>query len=211
MDGYRKAGSRRVIKVMLLVLIGVVTSGCAPGAWMIAGRGTPGGTDHGVSPARPEIDIDALEQRIHQLANHERVKKGLAPLIWNPALNQIARQHSRDMARRHYFSHYSPEGHDLAYRFSQQGFVCQIRAGSEVYMGSENIYETIHYKAIDYVNDVPTKYHWKSLETIAQTIVKGWMSSPVHRKNLLEPAWQSQGIGVAISNDDRVYATEDFC
>ena len=202
---------RTGIIVVLLGAIGIMATGCAPGAWPSGGLGTLGGTDYGVSPARPEIDIDALEQRIHQLANHERAKKGLVSLVWNPVLNKIARQHSRDMARRHFFAHTSPEGHDPAYRFSQHGFVCQVNAGSEVYMGAENIYETSHYKAIDYVNDIPTKTYWKDQEIIAQTIVKGWMSSPVHRKNLLDPAWQTQGIGVAISGDDRFYATQDFC
>ncbi len=78
-------------------------------------------------------------------------------------------------------------------------------------MGSENIYETSLYEARDYIGEVVTRTYWKDLETIAQTIVKGWMSSPTHRRNLLEPSWQTHGIGIAISGDDRVYATQDFC
>lgn len=197
--------------VRLLAAVGIMVTGCAPGAWMSGGFGGFAGTGHGVTSRKPKIDIDALEQRIHQLVNHERTKKGLVTLAWNPVLNKAARQHSRDMAQRHYFAHLSPEGHDLAYRFAQQGFVCQVEAGAATYMGSENIYETGLYEAIDYVNDIPTKTSWKDLETIAQTIVKGWMSSPIHRRTLLDPSWQTQGIGIALSSDDRVYATQDFC
>jgi len=200
---------RHGIIIALAAVAGALATGCAPALWVSGGPRV--GVDRDATTARPGIDIEALEQRIHQLANHERVKRGLTPLAWNPVVQQVARRHSRDMARRHYFAHLSPEGHDLAYRYSQQGFVCQIQVGSAVYMGSENIYETSLYEARDYVGEVVTRTYWKDLETIAQTIVKGWMSSPTHRQNLLEPSWQTHGIGIAISGDDRVYATQDFC
>lgn len=200
---------RHGIIIALAAVAGALATGCAPALWVSGGPRV--GIDRDGTTARPGIDIEALEQRIHQLANHERVKRGLTPLAWNPVVQQVARRHSRDMARRHYFAHLSPEGHDLAYRYSQQGFVCQIQVGSAVYMGSENIYETSLYEARDYVGEVVTRTYWKDLENIAQTIVKGWMSSPTHRRNLLEPSWQTHGIGVAISGDDRVYATQDFC
>jgi uncharacterized protein YkwD len=192
-----------------LATVALAATACAPAAWKSEGFGTAGMTDVGRS--RPEVDLDQLEQRVHQLVNHERTKKGLAPLAWNPVLNKTARQHSQDMARRRYFAHNSPEGHDLAYRFSRQGFACQVKAGGAVYMGSENIYETSLYASVDYVNEIAVTYQWKDLETIAHTIVKGWMRSPTHRAGILEPSWQTQGIGVAISTDYRVYVTQDFC
>ena len=65
--------------------------------------------------------------------------------------------------------------------------------------------------SVDYVNEIPTAYQWKDPETIAQTIVKGWMKRPTHREAILETAWQTQGIGIVITNDYRVYVTEDFC
>lgn len=77
------------------------------------------------------------------------------------------------MARRNYFGHDSPKGHDLSYRYSQQGFVCEINVGTMYYTGSENIYQSNLYRSIEYVNDTPVEYHWNDLETIAQTIVTG--------------------------------------
>jgi uncharacterized protein YkwD len=52
------------------------------------------------------------------------------------------------------------------------------------------------------------------LATVAFAVtacVKGWMKRPTHRAGILEPSWQTQGIGIAISHDYRVYVTEDFC
>ena len=206
-----KTCGKSSIMAAVLAAVALAATACAPAAWRGEGFGMAGMTDSGLSKPRPDIDRGALEHRIHQLVNHERTKKGLTPLAWNPVLNKTARQHSQDMVRRRYFAHNSPEGHDPAYRFAQQGFVCQVNAGAEVYMGSENIYETSLYESADYVNDIPMAYQWKDLETIAQTIVKGWMKSPTHREGILEPSWQTQGIGIAISNEYRVYVTQDFC
>ena len=68
--------------------------------------------DFGTAGAdRPDISIVLLEQRVHELVNVERVKNNLNPMDWNPALNQIARIHSNDMAKRNYFEH-----NDLEYQ-----------------------------------------------------------------------------------------------
>jgi hypothetical protein len=54
-------------------------------------------------------------------------------------------------------------------------------------------------------------YDWNTLEEIAESTVEGWMNSPGHRKNILIPVWQREGIGVSIAPDDKVYITENFC
>lgn len=74
---------------------------------------------------------------------------------------------------------------------------------------SENIFQNNLYSSITYINGVPI-YHWNSLEDIAKTTVEGWMKSPGHRENLLG-YHTSEGIGVAIANDDKVYITQNFC
>ena len=47
---------------------------------------------------KPNYDASEIEQEVHGLVNQERVSAGLGPLDWDPALNAIAREHSRDMA-----------------------------------------------------------------------------------------------------------------
>ena len=54
-------------------------------------------------------------------------------------------------------------------------------------------------------------YDWNSQEKIAQTTVQGWMKSPGHRKNILTPYFKSEGIGIVVSPDDKVYITQNFC
>ncbi len=46
--------------------------------------------------------------------------------------------------------------------------------------------------------------------TMASRVVKGWMSSPDHRANILSPDFTETGIGVAYSSNGETYVTEDF-
>jgi uncharacterized protein YkwD len=159
---------------------------------------------------KPRITVSELEKRVHQLINEERRKQGLPVLAWNNALSKIARKHSGDMAKRNYFSHHSPEGHDFLYRYKQEGYSCALAVDDRVYLGAENIFQNNLYDRIVYVNEVP-HYAWSSMVKIAETTVQGWMNSPGHRKNILTPHWKTEGIGVVISPDDKVYITQNFC
>jgi uncharacterized protein YkwD len=213
MIGERLHLSKMGIMIAVLMVCSMFAGGCAP-VLFSTDSGKPAAPDDYFgfsSKKKPTINIDELELRIHELVNQERAKHGLSPLAWNPMLNKIARLHSQDMVTRNYFSHYSPEGHDLAYRYSRQGFVCEVAVGNMYYTGAENIFQNHLYDSIEYVNEVPTIYHWRDLERIARTTVTKWMNSPGHRVNILEPSWKTEGIGVAISNNYEVYITEEFC
>jgi uncharacterized protein YkwD len=160
---------------------------------------------------RPSITILELEKNIHDLINRERQKHGLSPLVWNDTLSIIARKHSQDMARRNYFSHDTPEGHDFSYRYGQAGYSCAVRGqGNIYYIGAENIFQNNLYDRVVFVDGV-VHYDWNSEGTIAKTTVRGWMDSTGHRKNILTPHWRSEGIGVAIAPDGKVYITQNFC
>lgn len=151
-----------------------------------------------------------MERRIHALINHERVKQGLSPLAANEVLSGIARGHSKDMASRRYFSHDSPEGHDFSFRYRQGGYTCSLRIGNTVHGGAENIFLNIRFNSVTTVNG-KAYYDWNSEEQIAGTTVQGWMDSPGHRKNILTPHWRSEGIGVFLSPDDKIYITQNIC
>ena len=160
---------------------------------------------------RPSINISKLERDIHNLINRERRKQGLSPLAWNDTLSGIARKHSQDMAMRKYFSHDTPEGHDFSYRYSQAGYSCVVHGkGNIFYTGAENIFQNNLYDRIVFM-DGETHYDWNTAGEIAESTVDGWMNSQGHRKNILTPYWKSEGIGVAISPDDKVYITQNFC
>jgi uncharacterized protein YkwD len=159
---------------------------------------------------QPRMVASDLEQQIHTLINKERKLHSLPPLAWDSALAVIARGHSRDMAKKKYFSHYSQEGHDFSYRYKQAGYQCGVRVKRTLYLGAENILQNNLYDSVTSINGNEF-YNWNSQTKIAETSVEGWMNSAGHRKNILTPHWRKEGIGVVISPDDKVYITQNFC
>jgi uncharacterized protein YkwD len=160
---------------------------------------------------KPEINISQLEKRIHELVNEERKKYGLTPLKWDDKLALITRKHSQDMALNNYFDHINLKGEDPTERGLKEGYRCYKNYGSYYTEGiAENIFQNNLYDSVTYINGIPV-YDYNSLEEIAESTVEGWMESPGHRSNILNKNYDREGIGVAISNDDKVYITQDFC
>ena len=127
------------------------------------------------------------------------------------ALADIARNHSRDMANRDYFDHVNPAGEEPADRGFRQGYDCHKDYGDHLTLGiAENIYQGWLYSSITY-RAFGTDKDWNSTEGIAQDVVTGWMNSPGHRANVLEPNFHVEGIGVAISPIEKVFITQNFC
>jgi uncharacterized protein YkwD len=159
---------------------------------------------------QPRVTAASLEKKVHALINKERQKHGLKPLAWDDALAQIARKHSRDMARRNYFSHDSPEGQGFFERYEKEGYTCGVQAGRTIHQGAENIFQNNLYDSVIMVSG-QEYYDWNSEDRIAETTVAGWMMSPGHRKNILTPHWGKEGIGISISSHGKVYITQNFC
>jgi uncharacterized protein YkwD len=159
---------------------------------------------------QPTISSTGLEKQIHTLINRERQKYRLPQLEWDDALADIGRKHSKDMALRNYFDHYSPEGHDFSYRYQQEGYQCAVRVGNTIYGGAENISMNNRYASVTMMNG-KAFYEWNSQDRIAETTVEGWMNSPGHRKNILMPHWRREGIGVVFGPDGKIAITQNFC
>lgn len=159
---------------------------------------------------QPTVSATDVAQRIHKLVNAERKKHGLPALAWDTNLAAIAAKHSRDMARRNYLGHDSPEGHDFGHRYRQGGYTCQVRVGQIIHTGAENLALSRLYDSVTTRNGV-VYYDWNLPEAIARKTVDGWMNSTGHRKNILAPHWRHQGIGIEISPDNRVIVTQNFC
>lgn len=161
--------------------------------------------------SRPAIDIPALEMEIHTLINEQRRINGLVDLGYDSSLASVARKHSADMAQNNYFSHYNLQGLDPTARGSVDGYSCNKNYGAYSTTGiSENIFQNNLYASVTYYNGV-SRYAWNSPADIAQSTVRGWMSSPGHRENILTSTYDREGIGVAIANDNKLFITEDFC
>ena len=134
-----------------------------------------------------------LERRIFQLTNEARRKNGLPSLDSDNDLAVKARAKSDDMLTNNYFSHTNPEGKTLKDRMQEEkpaSFQTISRIGENIYLGAR----------FDYSVDVKTQ---------ARMIVDGWMTSPGHRKNILDPSYTHMGVGVA-AKDKMCYATQIF-
>ena len=153
----------------------------------------------------------ALASRIHDLINEQRAQNGLAALSYDPALAALALNHSTDMATNNYFSHVDPAGEDPTTRGNASGIYCVKDYGSYYTYGiAENIFQNNLYTSVTDTNGVYS-YAWSTPEEIAQSTVTGWMNSPGHRQNILTSTFGSEGLGVVVASDDKVYITEDFC
>ena len=117
--------------------------------------------------------------------NTERLIRGVPPLRMNPVLRSLAQQQSRDMAERDMLAHISSRGESLEVRLIRAGFPRWKRA-------AENL-------ALCYEEVVPSL-----------VATHGWMMSPSHRQNILDPRFRETGIGVAQSARGAYYFTQIF-
>lgn len=154
-----------------------------------------------------------IEREIHVAINEERRESGLQTLSYDTVLRDIARYHSEDMANRSYYAHESLEGDNFEDRYRQFGYDCRVPTGENMYFsGAENIAYT--YADQDVQTERGVEDYDRNETKIARAFVEGWMNSPGHRRNILEPAWRAEGLGVAITEDDdgtKVLATQNFC
>ncbi|MFA4877488.1 MAG: CAP domain-containing protein [Methanoregula sp.] len=174
------------------------------------------------TPGAPYLDPASLESRIHDLINVQRQQNGLMPLSYDSFLAGIARGHSWDMVTRQFFDHINPDGKNAKARGDAAGYPCIRSYKSYATIGiAENLFQTNRYRSYTTsyttanetsgISNATTSYDWNSAETVAQTVVTGWMNSPGHRKNILTDTYYQEGIGISFSPDDKIYVTENFC
>jgi uncharacterized protein YkwD len=108
------------------------------------------------------------------LLNRERAARGLPALNQNALLDAASLEHSQDMVGRRYFEHTTPDGRDVRARLRAVGYSRGFSAST-----GENI-----------------AYGYGAKSTPA-AIVQLWMHSPGHRADILRPAFNEIGIGIA--------------
>jgi uncharacterized protein YkwD len=127
----------------------------------------------GMKLAMPLQTNQDFTNRVIEFTNQERSKAGLQALKFERRLTTAALRHSQDMALQDYFSHKQPNGGTPGERITATG------------------------------------YQWSSYaENIAagmstpEAVVTGWMNSPGHRANILNPKLQEIGVGYYFLADD---------
>lgn len=139
-----------------------------------------GGIDPGsIPPGPPGSDVgsdqatltEEIVAAVHTTLNSERARQNLPPLHWSEPLAQVARAHSRRMAEDGFRGHIDKRGQGAAERVTAAG----IR-----YAGiGENVARSTNHDG-----------------QVSERVAKGWLDSPDHRANILEPHFTRTGLGV---------------
>lgn len=109
---------------------------------------------------------DITQTNVLEQINYQRDLRGLKPLVEDSRLDKAADNKSTDMIKRDYFEHYS-------FGLTPWTFISE-QDYNYLYAG-ENL-------AMDFQT--------------SEGMVRAWMSSPAHRKNILNPDYDDIGIGV---------------
>jgi len=205
------------MRALLVLLLLAGCNGPAPSSDASPERTTRAPSPPPAPTAGPDgsPDLGALPGLVHRAANGARNAEGVPALGWSDALAAIAAAHSRDMAARDFFAHDTPEGTTPGQRAAAAGIDCRIEEGGGRFrVGvAENLYMTSTYRQVrtQTVNGVTTRtVDWYSPADLANETIGGWLDSPGHRRNLLEPGSRDHGIGVAQAGE-QVYVTQVLC
>ncbi len=127
------------------------------------------------------IDIAGIEQDFLEAINYDREKKGLQPLLDHWILSRVSLEHSQKMAEEESLDHDFPAYKTLGDRLNEAGLSYR-KAG-----------ENIAFSPLCGIGEVH----------------RGFMESPAHRDNILEPGFTHCSVRIVIK-DRYLYITQEF-
>ncbi|MSY83983.1 MAG: CAP domain-containing protein [Actinobacteria bacterium] len=106
------------------------------------------------------------------------------PLAHDARLAAAAQGHARDMATQDYFAHDSLDGRSAADRMTAAGYTGWRTVGENIAAGYSS----------------------------AEAVMEGWLRSPGHCRNIMNPAFEDLGVGRASDEDSRygTYWVQNF-
>jgi len=156
------------------------------------------GTNESIDHNSSVVDEAETERLVHEAINDERTAEGLDSLERDEDLRWVAREHSADMIEQGYVGHESPDGVTPTDRLGDAG--CSA--------GGENVAQSWFGEPVDVNGE---QFVADDEQELADHLVSQWMDSPGHRENVLRESYAESGVGVVITEDNRVYATQKFC
>ncbi len=126
-------------------------------------------------------DAAQVAQQVLALVNQARAAsrrcgtrpwRAAPPVRAQAQLTAAAQQHARDMARNNYFAHEAPDGSQASQRASRAGYAWR-RVGENIAAG----------------------------QGTAQEVVAGWLQSPHHCDNIMDPAYTDMGLAFALTRE----------
>ncbi|MEQ8266279.1 MAG: CAP domain-containing protein [Parvibaculum sp.] len=174
-----------------LLLMSVTLAGCTAGP---DGPAKPQKVNIASLPAGASAAAEGespLSRATLQAVNAFRASKGVGALTADASLQRAAAVHAADMSMRGFFGHHNPDG---------QGPRERVLAANPEFTGAvaENLQMV----------EGPT-YAAMSDAELAETLVRKWAQSPMHRKNMQSPDMTRSGIGIARSGQ-QIIAVQVF-
>ncbi|SEN19886.1 uncharacterized protein, YkwD family [Mesobacillus persicus] len=120
----------------------------------------------GTQEQQAPAGISQVAQQVIDLTNEQRKQNGLPALQADPQLSGVAQKKSVDMRQNGYFSHTSPT-YGSPFDMMRDSGVSYKTAGENIAQGQQT----------------------------PEAVVKAWMDSPGHRKNILSPDFTHIGVG----------------
>jgi uncharacterized protein YkwD len=159
----------------------------------------------------PDVDEFCTEVSAHifLLTNKERKSRDLVELEWDEGLYTLANNHAHEMAQYRYMDHVNRTGFDATARAKALGLVTVKEVMVDGYLGvRDGIAENLAFTGTGHV--VGSGFVNPALpDAVATALVEGWMKSPGHRQNILEPAVTH--LGVAVQKGGKYYyAAQNF-
>jgi uncharacterized protein YkwD len=124
----------------------------------------------------------AQTARVLELTNAERARAGLPPLALSTQLTEAAQQYSDVLATDACFAHTCGPVPEMTQRDAQAGYTGWTALGENIAAGYPS----------------------------PEAVVSGWMASPGHRANILNPDYRELGVGLSSGGKYGAYWTQEF-
>jgi uncharacterized protein YkwD len=121
-----------------------------------------------------------FEEQVLTLINKERAKQGLTAVVHNPLLDQAAEKHAVQMTKVNTMAHDGIGDGDPGERIRAEGF--RNAWGENVAVG----------------------------QLTPEQVVREWMASPEHKRNIMDPNFKQSGIAQTQAADGRLYWAQEF-
>ena len=152
-------------------------------------------------------NISKLEKGILKEIDKVRMGFHLPAFRYCPLLEMAAKVHTGQMVIYDFFDHTNPRNKQLERLMDRISFVQkQTKSNFPYRCFGENLadyclYNSFLFVAIPFAHKRSIqKVFWKKEEELATGMVAGWMNSPGHRKNILNPDFKFIGQNVLVRN-----------
>ena len=144
-----------------------------------------------------------IEEAVERRLNEYRRQQGVGELETPPSLRENARDYSRDMGQRNFYSHTTPGGMGVQQRIDH------VPGCDDVGENLHQVWVNRNYRAPD--GEVVVM---DSQQEVIDYLMDSWKESSGHNRNMLKSKWEMVGVGVYVEDNGdmaKIFATQHFC